>query len=184
MSEPTSPVPPPPRSAIDGQLRSIGKGVVQANLRLARVIEVLDTTAGIGGEPARPDAMPALFDLIDALDAALSHADGLPVRRRLFGLLPPAPRAPDPAWRGLQIALSQAVEQLDRLGVRAVHDSGALDPRRHRVVGRIPCKDPEQGEEIAVVQARGWCTGDGDGERILRPACVQVWAPPVQEPES
>lgn len=168
--------------ASDGPLRSIGKGVVQANLRLALVLEALDSGGSRGGSPAGPDVSGPLFDLIDALDSALAHGKSRPQRRRLFGLLAPLPSAPDPIAEGLRVALRQAVEQLARVGLRPVPVEGALDPRLHRVVGRLPSPDPAQIGEIAAVQSRGWRRSEGESERILRPACVTVWSAPSELP--
>ena len=179
---PTVPIPPPPpRRVIDGALRSVGKGVIQANLRLARVLEILETVAPATGAPAMPDTSAPLFDLLDALDAALAAPSWPPARRRLFGLLPPRPAPDDSVRSGLRVALDRAVEQLGQLGVRSVRASGPIDPRRHRVVGRVAAEEPARDGEIAAVRSRGWRMGDGDQERILRPACVDAWVCPRGE---
>lgn len=179
---PPSPPPEPAPRAIDGQLRSIGKGVVQANLRLARVLEALDS----GGTPRSPQAVvdtsAPLFDLVDALDAALGHGAQLPARRRLFGLFPPLPPPCDPSREGLRIALDRAVEQLGQAGLHPLRAEGPVDPRRHRVVGRIPAEDEARIGEIAAVHSRGWRMGEDSKERILRPACVDVWSVPERGP--
>ena len=165
----------PPQRAIDGQLRSIGKGVVQANLRLARVLEVLESSAPTSGATTITDLSGPLFDLVDALDAALAGRSGLPARRRLFGLLPPQLAPADPVREGLRVALDRAVEQLGQLGVYPVQAEGPVDPRRHRVVGRVPVTEQGRAGEIAALRSRGWRVGEGDRERVLRPACVDAW---------
>lgn len=174
--------PRPPQLAVDGQLRSIGKGVVQANLRLARVLEALESVAPTSGSTTLPDMSGPLFDLVDALDAALAGRSGPPARRRLFGLLPPRPAPAAPVREGLRVALDRAVEQLGQLGVYPVRAEGLVDPRRHRVVDRVPVTEGGRAGEIAALRSRGWRIGEGERERVLRPACVDAWIAQRGEP--
>lgn len=131
------------------QLARLGKGVVQANVKLARVIERL------AAPPVEaPEVKDALFDLIDATERAASSA-------------------PHGVAEGLRLAVASAVERLASAGITSVELSGAVDPTRHAVVGTRPASEDDHHGTIAETHARGWTTAGGAVRRYAQVTAFQ-----------
>lgn len=145
--------------------RAVSKGLIQINLRLSRVLELLE--GGTREASSAPvDSLPILFDLLDAA-ARTVDPDPLPVPHSWW---PFGRRDRVPDLRGLRIALEAAHDHLSAHGVVLTND-GPIDPRLHRVVDVTPTSDPAMDRHVARVIRQGWIT-TGTPARVLRPADV------------
>jgi molecular chaperone GrpE (heat shock protein) len=140
---------------VDRQLAQLGKGIVQVNLRLARLTELLERQ----GSTADRDLAP-LLDLLDAIDRTL-RARRAPWWRAWL-------QPPD--LDGLALARDQAVQGLLRMGIRPAPADGPVDPRLHQVLEVLP-SDPTRDGCIAATHRTGWVR-DGDPPAVLRLAHV------------
>lgn len=151
---------------IKRQLSSLGKGVVQANLRLNRLLERGESPSG-GGAPE----LELLLDLLQAsgqtLDAANLPAPPLPWWQRALGIEP----TPGVDLEGLRLSRDGALERLDALGVRPVAEEGPADPLLHKVIEVRTTQDPALDGHIAATHRQGWAR---KGE-VLRYAEVSAW---------
>lgn len=147
---------------LERQLKQLGRGLVQLNLRVAKLVEQQPPPAGQAGE------LEVLFDLVDSIDSTLRQ---------------PAPRgwwpfaAPVADLSGLRLARDQAVERLAALGVEQIPTSGRPDPLLHYVVELAPAGDPALGGNLARTHRSGWLR-PGDPPTVLRVAHVSVWSSP------
>lgn len=170
---------------IQSQLGQLGRGMVQVNLKLGRILDAVQSDGGSGG--GEEPALEALFDLLEAVSLALEQAEGgprpEPFLRRLFGRSR-ATGAPgdtgaagdEAVWRGLAIAREEALDRLRRRGIAAAPTEGRFDPDVHRVVERLPVPDPARHGTLARTYRRGWVQQEGGGRRVLRAAHVGVYA--------
>jgi hypothetical protein len=136
-------------SPTEDELVKLSRGLQQANLRLGRVLGVLESREPTGG----PGALDALFDLLEGVDAALVAG----------------PDAPGAAT--LRVARAAALDALDQLGVRPAPGAGPVDPICHRVAELLPGGD---GPLRVVSTARtGWVRTNDPGV-VLRVALVRA----------
>lgn len=157
----------PSRATSD--LASLGRGLVQLNLRLNRITELLES------KPASsPDAAPNdLLDLLDAVDRVLATASpvvALPAWQRWLGVAP----SPGVDLSGLRLAREQAVASLAAAGLRPTPTTGAVDPRLHRVVDVRATLDPALDHTIAHTHSTGWHR-PGEPPTPVRHAIVSAW---------
>jgi molecular chaperone GrpE (heat shock protein) len=155
------------------QLASIGKGIVQINLRMNRVLELLERpTASDGGD--RGGEREVLLDLLDALDRALDRAEPRSGWwARLFARRP----ADDLGLRsGIELARSRALARLRHLGIEAIDSSGSFDAELHEAIERLPVPEGARDGAIARTHRTGFVARDGGGRRVLRTAQVSVYA--------
>lgn len=201
-SDPSQPDPPDAPSAPEGpvsdaSLKSLGRGMVQLNRRLARVLEAVEKGSGVA--PGLGENLPAelLFDLLEAVDAVLDDATSPRSHAGSLGATPPRSRWParaarrlwqrvlrsghsetqrplPPALRGLALARDQALDQLARRGVEPIACSGAFDPALHHVIDTEPTRQRELHETLVHTYRRGWCCGRGADRRVLRHAQVRL----------
>lgn len=181
------------------QVRALGKGMVQANLRLNRILERLDVQGG-GPVPASAQGpsplLDLLFDLCDGLDRADAAVAALalpppqpPPRRawpwsRLRALSSPQPTRPAEVLAGLRLLRAELLDGLARQGVFPVPVDGAFDPSMHRAVAVLPAGDPACQELIASSSRRGFLLRDPGGARVLRPAEVTVFQATKEETDA
>lgn len=155
---------------IQGQIQQLGRGLVQVNLRLNRVLELLEAERAPAGGG---DLRDVLLDLVDALTLATT----LPARRRrgaFAWLLPPAPSGELEA--GVRMARERALARLSDQGLLPVPAEGAFDAALHQVVDRRPTADPARHHTIATVHRPGWMEERAGERRVIRPALVSVYA--------
>ncbi len=161
------------------QLKNLGRAMVQANLRLSRVLELLE---GGRDQAAGGSDLPAelLFDLLQALDDALEASSGALQprpswwRALLGGRGAPAP---DPALlQGLELARQRALDRLRDLDIRPAPDEGPADPALHEVLQRLPCGSGAQPGCIAATHRRGWYRDNKGETEVLRLAQVSAYA--------
>jgi len=89
---------------------------------------------------------------------------------RAFSSVPPEVR--DSPWvQGLALVAQKMLNGMQKEGVAVmpIELGDAFDPNYHMAVLHIPCADYDEGQ-IAMVLQRGYMMG----ERVLRPAMVQV----------
>jgi hypothetical protein len=167
MSEPTHP-----------QLKQISRGVMQANARLGRLLELAERSQAASSDDANLPAGP-LLDLLQAIDDSLcAGVVQLPAPRSSWWqrwLAPAEPQGRHPAWQGLELARDRAWQQLAALGIHPSPHRGRPDPLLHKVIQVLPC--PEEGElgSIASVHRQGWCRDGDDGPEPVRVAEVSVY---------
>jgi hypothetical protein len=128
----------------------VGRGVVQANLRLAKVLDLLL-------QPAAPDQSHThdiVFDLLDALHLAAPHVD-------------------DAVALGLNAAKATAHAALKRQGVEPLTTSGLINPLHHTILGTHATSAPQKHGHIAAVHRLGWRRGHD--QHILRTVHVTVF---------
>ncbi len=154
-------------------LASIGKGIVQVNLRLARVLELLErpTSAGGGGEER-----DILFELLDALERALERPAARPGWwSRLLGRGHAADHA---LVRGIEVARGRALARLRHLDITIIDTRGSFDAELHEAIERLPPAPGVPAGAIARTHRTGFVAGDGPGRRVLRSAQVSVYGGP------
>lgn len=150
-------------------LASIGKGIVQVNLRLNRVLELLERPAVVEVGEERE----VLFDLLDALERALER----PVARpgwwaRLLGR-----RADDAGTaRGIEVARARALARLRGLGIATIDTSGRFDAEVHEAIERVPATAGVVDGAIARTHRTGFVLGEGAARKVLRLAQVSVYS--------
>lgn len=164
---------------LERRISQLGKGMVQVNLRLGRLVELLEQQPGAtGGDgaaaSAQPGAMDLLLDLLDAVEHTLAAhptqlAVALPWWRRL--LAAPAPQAD---LTGLSLARDHAVQQLGLVGILPAPAQGPADPHLHRVVEVRPTADPALDSTVAHTHRRGWFRR-GDPPSVIRAAEITAW---------
>jgi len=160
------------------QLKQIARGVVQANARLGRLLDLAERSQAAAGGGHRLPAEP-LLDLLQALDDSLAVAQRqlpapqVPWWRRWLG--PPAPPTRDPAWQGLELARRRTHEQLASLGAHPSPVTGRPDPLLHRVLAVVPCPQGAPSGCIATVHHLGWCCDGPEGPETIRVADVSVY---------
>jgi molecular chaperone GrpE (heat shock protein) len=141
---------------MDEELSRLGRGMVQMNLRLGRVLSLLESR----DPPGTAGSLAALLDLIDGVDQSLRA-------------LPPGDVA-----TGLGLALARALDALAEMGLQPIGE-GAFDPQLHHAVLAEP--DAARAGQVARTLRRGW-QRDGDPPTVLRPAHVAVWRAPEPRP--
>lgn len=157
-----------PSDDLQRQLGGLSKGLVQANLRLSRVIELLEQQ-GEAGSSASDGAMDLLLDLLDAVEQTLRAASA-PAPPRRWWQRPPAP---SPDLSGLKLAAEQVIAQLGQAGVRRAPSEGPVDPLLHRVVDVLPTDDPALDGTLALTHRAGWFR-PGPPPTVLRHAHVSA----------
>lgn len=161
-----------PRDDPQSQIRAIGKGVIQANLRLTKVLDRLDVLAPASNEAA--DAwLDPLLALMDGIERSLAPT-ALPAPRRRWWRRRPSGLSVEHAalQDGLRLLLDQAGAELSRGGVEALPTSGAFDPTSHRAIDRAVTTDPSLHNTIQRTWSRGYRRGDD----VVRLAEVTVWS--------
>ena len=157
--------------------------MVQINLRLNRVLELLE--AGSGGGSVRREGSGAhtelLLDLIEAAERTLESAASQPAQ-------PPA-RAP--WWRrwlgggsdhagaaldldGLRLAVERSCAVLGEEQVRPIRREGPVEPRLHQVIEVAAAPRAELDGHIARTWRRGWVLA-AEPPVVLRVAQVTAW---------
>ncbi len=146
--------------AVKRQLSHLGKGLLQVNLRLSRLLELAESTKG-------RDPLPTGDLLLDLVEA---------VERTLEG--------PQPTWwqrvtgratvdtRGLSVALAQVADALAAHGITPAPREGPIDPALHRVIDTRPAAEAAKHGRIAATHRRGWRKAEGVP---LRVAQVTAW---------
>lgn len=183
---------------VRAELASLGKGLVQLNLKLSRALEGMELSNGgddsprRGAEPVLPAEATGTFevacDLIDALDGAIACAaagspeeNGPPagapkkLRRLWRRWLPRAGASREQLRRGLVLARDHAMTRLRSLGYESVAVVGPQDPALHQVVDTTAAPDPSLEGHLAHTHRRGWVRVAGDRRRVLRHALVTVY---------
>jgi hypothetical protein len=151
-------------------LASIGKGIVQVNLRLNRVLELLERpTAAAGGEERE-----ILLELLDALERALERpAPRLGWWARLVG----GAAVNDAGLvRGIEVARARALARLQHLGITRIDTSGRFDAELHEALERTPVEPGVVEGTIARTHRTGFVMGAGAERRVLRSAQVSVYS--------
>ncbi len=157
-------------------LRSVGRGLVQINLRLTKILEAVQAgpaSSAAAGPPGRH--LEALLDLVDAVDKTLElapHATPVPWWARWL------PRPPGPDLEGLRLARAQVLEHLRDAGVEPIAPEGPLDPGLHTVLDTRPTTDPGLQGVVAHTHRRGWARR-GDPPSVVRPALVTAYVRPA-----
>jgi len=161
------------------QMKSIGKGIVQINLRLSRILEAVETAGSdLGGDVGGAGGSATLDVLLDLLDTVTraTCTPGLPVRRRWWQVLaPPAPH-PDPRLAGVALAREHALARLASMGIEPIDSSGAFDPVIHQAVERRTTPKASLHGTIAAELRPGWIRVTGGAPVVIRPAQVTVFA--------
>ncbi|MDD4953146.1 MAG: nucleotide exchange factor GrpE [Desulfovibrionaceae bacterium] len=136
------------REAEDIRLRSLADG---ENLR-KRLLREAEETRRYAAESVLADLLPVL----DNLDLALAHAEGLEGCRDFL--------------QGVDMTRSVFLDTLRRHGLERAGEPGqAFDPQVHEAVGVAPDADVPEGHVARVVQKGYLLRG-----RLLRPAKVLV----------
>ncbi len=148
------------------QIANLGKGLIQVNLRLNRILEMLEE-----GGPARTDSphTALLLDLTEAAERTLEATAALSPPtwwQRLLGV-----RAFPPPDDGLRLALDRIRDALTAEQITPIPRTGPVDPRLHQVIEVLPTADPDQHEHIAQTLRRGW----QQRGVVLRLAQVTAW---------
>lgn len=160
------------------QLANIGKGIVQINLRMSRVLELLERPAADSGDPAEREA---LLDLLDALERALAAPRP---RTGLWSWLWGRDQGTSDALRrGIELALARAREQLRRLGIEVIDTTGSFDASLHEALERLPTPAGVAAGTIVRTHRTGFVVVGGAGRRVLRFAQVSVYGGPASESE-
>jgi hypothetical protein len=132
-------------------LSRLGQGVVQANLRLAKVIELLEARP----RPAEGVEPEVVFDLIDALQLAAPHLSA-------------------EVAIGLRAARARAEESLARRRILPIPTEGPVHGLHHVVIEAVPTDDPSLHGTIARMHRLGWLRRQGE-EQVLRTAHVSAF---------
>jgi hypothetical protein len=153
------------------QLASLGKGLVQVNLKLSKLTELVE--AGSSGAKDAPPEL--LLDLLEAVELTLERrapppAPAPPPRWAFWRRAPPIVQLAD--LQGLQLARDQVVEQLAKGGICVIPLHGPADPALHRVIDTRPTADPALDRTIAATHRRGWYRPPST---IVRLAHVTAW---------
>jgi molecular chaperone GrpE (heat shock protein) len=151
-------------------LASIGKGIVQVNLRLNRVLELLERPS----VPASSEEREILFELLDALERALER----PAPRagwwsRFVGRVPATDAG---LGRGIEVAHARALARLQHLGITRIDTSGSFDAELHEALERMPAAPGVVDGTIARTHRTGFVMGEGAERRVLRSAQVSVYS--------
>ena len=158
---------------LERRLTQIGKGVVQINLRLGKVLAAVE--AGPGSD--RPDALEPLFDLIDAIDRAVEAMDVPAPAPPWWARWLPTPAPTSGTLDGLRLARQRAIDQLRSLGVESAPLQGPCDPRLHEVIDTVPATGSTPPDTVHRTHRRGW-TLRGEPPVLLRTAHVTAWKAP------
>lgn len=156
-------------------LASIGKGIVQVNLRLNRILELLEHAPATAGTPTAAsggETGEILFELLDALERALER----PPPRRWWSRLLGRPAPDDGLHRGLDLARGRALARLRHLGVEVIDATGSFDAELHEAIERLPAPPGVADGSIARVHRTGFVARDGVGRRVVRAAQVSVYS--------
>lgn len=137
-------------------LTNLGKGMVQANMRLNRVLNLIET----GGPTGKDEVLDWLLDLLDATGRTLEESPN--------------------ANPGLALVSARITEQLGGRHIRQVPASGRHDPLYHRVVETRITTDPALDRVIAEVLRPGWVR-HGTSPEVIRFAQVAVWRLATEE---
>ena len=130
------------------QAQSLGKGLVQINLRLSRIVEMLESTPRASGSDA---ALEGLFDLLEAVDRTVDGST-LPARVQWWRFWSP----PAADLTGLRLVRDAVVEQLRAQGIEKIGTSGPQDPQLHKIIEVVPARDPDQHGVICRTARPGW----------------------------
>lgn len=152
-------------------LASIGKGIAQVNLRLNRVLELLEhTTPGT----AAPEGREILFELIDALERALERpTPKLGWWARLLGR---GARSDAGLRRGIEVAHARALARMQHLGIEPIDTTGSFDAELHEAIERLATVPGAADGAIARTHRTGFFVRDGATRRVLRSAQVSVYS--------
>lgn len=154
---------------LERRIGQLGKGMVQVNLRLSRILELMEQG---GSAPSRSGGDPGLDLLLELLDS-VEHTLAAPVPapsgwRRFLG----APPAPD--LTGLALARDHALARLEHHGLVRSPVDGPADPLLHRVVETRPTDQPDLDGHILHTHRHGWHRA-GDSVQVVRTADVTAW---------
>lgn len=162
------------------QVQNLGRGLVQVNLRLTRLLEVVE-----GGSSQRSASEPhteVLLDLLEAIDRTLEAT--LPTQpARWWHVFLPRDERPGQrvhklsdleALSGLKLARADALARLRTAGIEPIPSTGPIDPRLHAIVETSACAEEQHGT-IAVTHRRGWMRR-GDPPVVVRHAHVTAYA--------
>lgn len=151
-------------------LASIGKGIAQVNLRLNRVLELLERpTPAMAG----PEEREILFELIDALERALERP---PNRGWWVRLLGGRPTADAGLQRGIEVARARALARMQHLGIELIDTTGSFDAELHEAIERLAPAPGIPDGTIARTHRSGFVARDGATRRVLRSAQVSVYS--------
>ncbi len=152
------------------QITNLGKAMIQVNLRLSRVLEILEGGAQSGGA----ELVEPLLDLLEAAERTLEQpAPPAPAGGWFARWFAPAP-APAPPLDGLRIAVARTRDALQAQGLEPIPTDGAVLPALHRVTEALETDDPERHGKIARTHLRGWYR-PGDPPEVLRQSQVSAW---------
>jgi hypothetical protein len=164
-----------------------GLGVLQPRLEA-----IQDAIAGTSKQISfLPRQVSMVADKVDAVTSSISDArcrSLLSDLLRIYELADQVLRGSDPqdgreARNCLEILCTQLGQILTMNGLSQICAEGLFDPKIHRAVLRIPCRDPSRANQISRLVRPGFCIGN----RILRYAEVEVLyyegsEPPSQQP--
>ncbi len=110
--------------------------------------------------------LTVILSVVDTLERALEHADGVAQGPRVTEGGDAAPAIAD----GIRLAHRQVLDVLRSMGVRPMEVAGKpFDPRVHEAVEAVRAGGEVEGTVVGEVQ-RGYLLGD----EVLRPARVRV----------
>ena len=142
------------------ELRRLGRGIAQLNLRMKQILE---------RTPAAPtgsrEELEILFDLVDAVENTL--AAPVAVQR---GWWPWSGTVPTVDLTGLKLARDHSMERLRQLGIEGVAEHGPVDPSVHRVVLVVSPTSTHPAQTVQRTHRRGWVRVDP--HQVLRFAHV------------
>jgi len=121
-------------------------------------------------ERTKEDVLRDFLDVVDNLERASAS----------FGVTN-AGKEPDAKSirDGVELVLRQFRSKLERYQVKPVDTAGQpFDPRFHEAIGQVPTSDAKPGSVVNELQ-KGYLIGD----KLLRPAMVQVASAPPPPPE-
>ena len=164
-------------------VNNLGKGMVQVNLRLSRILDLVEGQRQSGS--GSTDVLEVVFDLLDAFDGSLGLAAGHEGNgreasgRRWWwfgrGARRVVDREVDSSQRGLRLAQEHALDRLRAMGLEPVTRSGPCDLQVHRVVERLVTRDSRLADTLASTHRGGWVRRCGERVDLLRPAHVSVY---------
>lgn len=147
-------------NSIADLIRQNGRGLVEANLKLRRLLE--SRPEAPPPAPDRDQDFELLADLVEGLDRAIGECRRAPARAEGVAV-------------GLEVLRRRILEALAARGILPVKAEGAFRSQAHRVVSTVPGAPP--GRIVSVVR-RGWARRSEGRVALVRPALVVVGAMP------